>query len=257
MEGNEPLPVRADEQVIKPMMDVVESFALVRYGGDLGQAEDERGFAGLEVDEVNAFIFRGGIQAVGVRDADVAVARAENLQAGEIEGEGAGAVRTECIDGVRDGAKLSGFGIQDAAHVAVAFAVIPQDIGSGLGDPLQHASLLPSPGAAGSQFDPSVIVRGIDHADTDGVSGAGGAMFEVDLIREDETVGWIEGLFVIVAEPMKGGAPTNGADGWKRGCGGFGVVDGRQEATGRKGAEGGASGDAVWHGAGGAGVSGS
>ena len=100
-------------------------------------------------------------------------------------------------------------------------AVVPDDFLipgiSGTGDPLQHTTLLPVPGAALSELDPVVLVVRVHHANLDYVISNGTAMLESDLVAENEAAGLVELELVVVAEPMVFGPASDRSDG-RVGC---------------------------------------
>ena len=75
-------------------------------------------------------------------------------------------------------------------------------LAAGARPPLEHAALLPAPGAALAQLDPAVAVGQIDHADLDHVVGLRRAVLEVDLHAQHVAAGRIELELVVVAEPV-------------------------------------------------------
>ena len=90
----------------------------------------------------------------------------------------------------------------DAANESVAFAVVPQDLLPIVADPLQHASLLPTPRVALTNFMPLVVVARVDIADLDHIVTRWRAPLKANLIGEDQFAGGIELAFVVVTEPM-------------------------------------------------------
>ena len=100
-------------------------------------------------------------------------------------------------------------------HELVVEAVIPDHFFLRSGNPLQHATLLPIPGTAASQFDPAIFILKVDHADLNGVVRPWAAMFEVDLISEHEAACRIELQLVVIGEPMELRAACDLADGWE------------------------------------------
>ena len=79
------------------------------------------------------------------------------------------------------------------------------------GPPLEHAALLPTPGATLSQLDPLVAVLKIDHADLDHIAGRGRAVFKVDFHPQHEAAGGVKLQLVVVPEPVMFGTVRDGS----------------------------------------------
>lgn len=89
------------------------------------------------------------------------------------------------------------------AYETGALTVVPDHLGSGAGQPLKHAALLPIPGAAFAQLGPAILVACVHHADFDNVPGPGGPMLEIDFVGQGQAARRIELQLVVVAEPVK------------------------------------------------------
>jgi len=61
--------------------------------------------------------------------------------------------------------------VEDVTNKRIVYTIIPDDFALGAGQPLQHAALLPAPGAAFAELSPAVAVAQINHTDFDHVVG--------------------------------------------------------------------------------------
>lgn len=95
------------------------------------------------------------------------------------------------------------------ANVLVVLPVIPENLSLGAGPPLEHAALLPAPGAAAIQLNPAVGVLQIDHADPDDIVRFRAAMLEINLHRQHIPAGGVELELVVVAKPVESWAACN------------------------------------------------
>ena len=108
-----------------------------------------------------------------------------------------------CSIGIGQRSQLAGLHVEDPADEAVPFAVVPEDLAVRARPPLQHAPLLPGPGARLAQLDPPVAVGQIDHADLHGLVGLGQAVLEVDLHAQQIPAAGVQLVLVVVAEPVE------------------------------------------------------
>ena len=95
---------------------------------------------------------------VGVGQASVSVAGPHILYAAKIRRHGGVPTGTDSVNGARQRPFLAALDIEDAADIMVAWPVIPENFGLRAGPPLEHATLLPAPGAAVVQLNPPVGV---------------------------------------------------------------------------------------------------
>jgi hypothetical protein len=119
---------------------------------------------------------------------------------------------------VGENGRFAGSGVHYASDEMVALTVVVDHFPIRSGDPLQHAALLPAPGAGGTERNPAVIVPEIDHAHSDAIGGGGRAVFEIDLVAEAEADGGIELQLVVVAEPVMPGSTGDRSHRGQRGC---------------------------------------
>ena len=183
----------------------------VRYRGRLGDGENQIPLPRHQIDPPDAGILRREDIAVGVGDARIAVSRTRVVNAPEVGRDRPLAVRREGVDRRGQRPLLACLDIENVRDELPVLAVVPNDFRRRTGQPLQHATLLPSPGAAFSQIDPAVIVGEIDHADADHVIGPRRAMLEIHFHAEYVPVRRVELQLVVVAEPVKFRAAGDGA----------------------------------------------
>ena len=170
--------------------------------GHLREGDDQLAGAGRQVNMPDAGLLGRELVAIGIGDAGVAVAGPAVVDAPEVGRHRLLAVRADRVDRRRDRALAPRVDIQDVADEGIVVAIVPDDLADGARQPLQHAALLPAPGAALAQLDPAVVVLQIDHADLDHVVGSGRAVLEVHLHAQDVAAGRIELQLVVVAEPV-------------------------------------------------------
>ena len=106
--------------------------------------------------------------------------------------------------------------------------VVPDDFRFRAGKPLEHAGLVPAPGACLAQVDPAVAVLGIDHADAQRVGGGGQAVLEAAFDTKGVAAGRIELQLIVVAEPVELRSLGDGADGRQLFIGGSGGKGGEE-----------------------------
>jgi hypothetical protein len=93
--------------------------------------------------------------------------------------------------------------IKNVRDEPVILTIVPDNFSFRSWEPLQHAALLPVPGARVTPLDPLVAVSRVDHADFDNVVGSRRTMLEIDLVTKNITPGGIEFQLVVVTEPVK------------------------------------------------------
>lgn len=150
VEENEAGAVWREQEVVEPVFGVFTEAVRasgVGNGGSLSHGEDELFFTGFEIDPPQAGVF--GCEDVFVRigDASVAVAGPRVVEAAEIRGNPPFSVRAESIDRAGKGALFSRFDVEKVADELAILPIVPHDGRFGAGDPLEHAALLPVPGA--------------------------------------------------------------------------------------------------------------
>ncbi len=150
------------------------------------------------------------MSGAGIVQPDVTVAWSHTLDPREIGSDRKRAVGRKCIDRFGQRSRFSGIEILDATNVGFVLPIVPDNFAFRTWSPLQHAALLPTPGLTGSQFDPAILVAGIHNADLDLVFGCWCPVFKADLVGENQSVGYIEFLFVIVPKPVVVGTSGDG-----------------------------------------------
>ena len=199
------------QQVVEIMFDPAKIRVRVRYRGRLRDGQDQLALPGHQIDAPDAGILRREHAAVGVGDARIAVSGTRVVNAPEVGRDRPLAVRRKGVDRRGQRPLLTCLDIENVRDELPVLAVVPNDLRRRTGQPLQHAALLPSPGAAFSQVDPAVVVGEIDHADADHVIGPRRAMLEIHFHAEHVPVRRVELQLVVVAEPVKFRAAGDGA----------------------------------------------
>ena len=208
VQHDEPLARRAVQQVIEIVLRPVHRRLAGPDGGGVGDAEDQFGLAGIEVDGPHAAAF--GDQLVGERifQPRVAVAGAEVVDPAEVGVEARFAVRGERIDRLRErphpraGLDRPRRDLLEPAHEPVAVAVVPDDFAPVARSELQHAPLLPAERRGAMNRSISVRVRPVDVADADGILRGRAAALESDLVRQHDRVVRRELQLVVIPEPV-------------------------------------------------------
>ncbi len=102
--------------------------------------------------------------------------------------------------------------MEHTADEAITLSIVPDHFGRRARAPLQHASLLPAPGAARAELNPPVVITCIDHSDSDDIAASRRAMLERDLHPEHVPRARVELQLVVVAEPVVFGSAREGAN---------------------------------------------
>lgn len=178
MQGDEPRPVRVEQQMVEVMLDPRLFVGNLSHPGDLSQGDDQLRFAGLQVDVEDTALLRGQVVGVRIGRAVVAIAGTDVGDAAEVGSHGPLPDRADAVDRVRDRASLSRRHVENMADEVVPLPIIPDRRRFRSGQPLEHAALLPVPGDAFPEVAPAVVLFQIDHADFDDVIGPGRAMFK-------------------------------------------------------------------------------
>ena len=163
--------VGTDQQVVEVALGGGQFHARHRNVDDLFDRDQQLLAAAVQVDAEDTRSFGRPDATVGVVQSWIAVGGPHVADAAKVGRHRPASVRADRIDRMGDGSPLVRLDVQDATHKAVLLAIVPEDFGFRAGPPLEHAALLPTPGATLSQFDPLVAVLKVDHPDLDHIAG--------------------------------------------------------------------------------------
>ena len=169
---------------------------------NLRDRNDRPRIPSLEVDDLNATVLGPHLITRGIGETNVAVARTELLDATKVGRDRAAPVRAQRVDRVPNRPRASTRGVVDAAHVTPIFTVVPQHSARRTRDPLQHATLLPTPSRARADLVPAIVGAEVDESDLDLVIRPWRSVFKTDSHAEHAAPGRVELEFVVVAEPV-------------------------------------------------------
>ena len=171
MQQDESLPVGTAEQVIGVVFGVGAIFNHVAEGSEVPMGDDQTYRSGFQIYVCDAAASGCHVAKKRIANPGVTIARPAVGDACEITGNSFLPIGAERVDRARQGVFLACRHIQDVAHEALPFPVVPDHFRCRAGNPLQHAALLPAPGFRLPQRNPAVLLVQVDHADLDHVFG--------------------------------------------------------------------------------------
>ncbi len=164
--------VGRNEQVIEPVLRILGSVLEVWQRGDLTEREEQLGFPRAEVDAPDPGVVGRGDVPRRVGNRGITVARSGVMKTAKVGRDCPRRVGAEGVYRRSQCPPVPGDHIENMADEPPSFAVIPDHLRFRTGEPLEHAPLLPVPGAALPELDPAVVVAEVDHPDLDRLVGA-------------------------------------------------------------------------------------
>ena len=201
MEKRDPFAVRTEQHVVEPAGRVFHVGPEILFR-DLRHADRKFRDIVLEVDQPDAFILGSEDLFIFVERAGIAVAGPFAVETREIEAERPASVRTQAINRTADGLFFAGPDIEDPGDEMVAFAVVVDDLGLCVVEPLEHAALLPAPGIGFGDGDEFIVVLQVDHAEHGFFTGDRLTGGEIGFLRQQIASGLIPRELVEIAEEM-------------------------------------------------------
>ena len=133
--------------MVEVMLGLAEVAVRKRDGGHLLDGDQLSGLPGDQVEVVQAAVGRSQDVVVGVGDTGITVAGSHVVDPPEVGADGRSPIGGHRVDRVAQSAPFAAVDVEDMGDEVVAISIVPDDLVGGTWNPLEHAALLPTPGA--------------------------------------------------------------------------------------------------------------